>query len=442
MAISPFDSTLYRDLFTDPELRPLFSDSAELRAMLLVEGTLARVQGELGLIPRESGEFIHRASLEIQLDPAALAAETARSGVCVPALVSAFRQAMDAPEHAQYVHWGATSQDITDTALILRLKRALERLDARIVTLIRALGRLAERHATLAMPARTWGQYATPTTLGAVVAAWGQPLLRHRLRLVELTPRLLRPSLSGAAGTLSAMGEKGPEVARALAATLGLEPPGSNWHSARDTIAELSGWCSGLCGSLGKMGEDLLLLTRSETGEVTLAQAGSSSTMPQKSNPVLPALLVTLARFTAAQQGAVLAALPHREQRDGAAWMLEWLALGPIVMATGRALHAADDLAGGLQPSEKAMRAHLEADGGAMMAEALSFALAGKMPRPAAQKAVRALAEKAKSENRPFRDLAREAWPGLAGDTFLAPVAQLGQAPQEARDFARIARTV
>ncbi len=442
MAVSPFDSHLHRDLFTDPELRPLFTDTAELRAMLLVEGTLAKVQGKLGIIPRESGEFIHRAAMEIQLDPAGLADETARSGVCVPALVAAFRKAIDAPEHAQYIHWGATSQDIIDTALILRLRQALAKMDARLVSLIRSLGHLAEKHADLPMPARTWGQYATPTSFGAVVAGWGRPLLRHRLRLIELRPRLLRLSLSGAAGTLSVLGGKGGEVAREMAAALGLEPPEGSWHSARDCIAELAGWCAGLAASLGKTGEDLLILTRSEIGEAELSQGGSSSTMPQKSNPVLPALLVTLARFTAAQESAMRAAVLHREQRDGAAWMLEWLTLPPLVMASGRALRAAEDLAAGLAPRPEAMRAHLEADGGLILAEALVFALAREMPRPEAQKAVKALAEKAKSTGTPFRDLAREAWPEIAGGAFFSPEAHLGQAPQEARAFARIAKTI
>ena len=442
MAVSPFDSALYRDLFTDPDLRPLFTDTAELRAMLLVEGTLAKVQGKLGIIPPESGEFIHRASLEIQLDPAALAAETGRSGVCVPALVAAFRKAMDAPEHAQYVHWGATSQDIIDTALILRLRQALAKMDARLVALIRALGGLAGEHARLAMAARTWGQYATPTTFGAVVASWGRPLLRHRLRLIERRPRLLRLSLSGAAGTLSVLGEKGPQVAREMASALGLEPPEGSWHGERDCIGELAGWCAGLAASLGKMGEDLLILTRSEIGEVALCGGGGSSTMPQKSNPVLPSLLVTLARFTAAQESAARAAVPHREQRDGAAWMLEWLSLPPLVMATGRALQAAEDLAGGISPRADAMRAHLEADGGMMLAEALSFALAAHMPRPEAQAAVKALAMQAKEEGRSLLDLARERWPKIDFAARLTPEARLGQAPAEAEAFARIAKSI
>ena len=147
MPASPLDSSLYRDLFGDTELAQLFTDSAVVRAMLLVEGVLAKVQGALGLIPADSAAFLHRASMEIQIDPAGLAAETGANAVPVPALVAAFRKALNAPEHAQYAHWGATSQDIMDTALALRLRQVVAIYDSRLTTVIEALGALAEIHA-------------------------------------------------------------------------------------------------------------------------------------------------------------------------------------------------------------------------------------------------------------------------------------------------------
>jgi 3-carboxy-cis,cis-muconate cycloisomerase len=150
--------------------------------MLLVEGALARVQGKLGLIPQTAAAFIDRSSREVHIDPAALAAQTAVDGVPVPALVAAFRKAMEAPEHAQYLHWGATSQDIMDSALALRLRRLTEIWQARLKRLAQALGQLAAAHADLPMAARTYGQIATPTSFGAMVASWGQPVLRHHQR--------------------------------------------------------------------------------------------------------------------------------------------------------------------------------------------------------------------------------------------------------------------
>ncbi|MDA3887354.1 MAG: lyase family protein, partial [Allgaiera sp.] len=222
MPASPLDSALYRGLLGDDETARLFTDSAELRAMLLVEGALAQAQGALGLIPKESAAFLHRACHEVQIDPAALAERIAKDAVPVPALVDATRKALEAPAHAQYLHWGATSQDIIDTGLILRLRQTLAIHKTRLVALTKALGVLAKAHSTTPMAARTYGQAATPTSFGAVVASWGAPLLRHLQRLEELRPRLLVVSLSGASGTLSAMGPEGAAVRAELARALGL----------------------------------------------------------------------------------------------------------------------------------------------------------------------------------------------------------------------------
>ena len=233
MPATPFDSAIYRDLLGDAEVGRLFTDSAEVRSMLLVEGALAKAQGRLGLIPEVSAAAIHRASMEVQIDPSGLAEETGRSAVSVPALVAAFRKAMKAPDHSQYVHWGATSQDIMDTALVLRLRQVLAIYEARLDVTLATLGQLAETHAETPMAGRTYGQIATPTSFGAVVTSWGAPLLGPRHRLDDMRKGLLRVSLSGAAGTLSSMGEKGPEVRAELARALDLADPGGTWHSNR-----------------------------------------------------------------------------------------------------------------------------------------------------------------------------------------------------------------
>lgn len=441
MAVSPFDSALYRDLLHDAEVGPLFSDGAELRAMLLVEGALAEAQGALGLIPAESADAIARAAREVVLDPGALAHETGANAVCVPALVSAFRAAMGAPEHAAWVHWGATSQDIIDTALMLRLARVCDILDARLAALAEALGGLADRHAALPMAARTWGQAATPTSFGAVVAGWGWPVLRHRARLAALRPRLLCASLAGAAGTLAAMGPQGPEAARRMAGALGLGVAEGNWHAGRDGLAEFAGWLAQMAGSLAKMGEDLLILARSDVGEVRIGGGGGSSTMPQKQNPVTPSLIVALARFANAQAGAMTAALPHREARDAAAWITEWLALPGLAMAAARALALAADLPARLVPQPGRMAANIDVDGlGLIHAEALSFALARLMPRPEAQAAVKALCKEAQAEGTPLARLVAARWPEHDLAAAFDPAAYLGIAPTEARAFAAAAR--
>lgn len=440
MPASPGDSALYRGLFGDAELARLFSDTAEVRAMLLVEGALARAQGAAGLIPETAAAFLHRALQEIQVDPAGLAGQIAADGVPVPALVVAARKALEAPEHTRYLHWGATSQDICDTALTLRLKPALRIVDTRLAEAVAALAPLAEAHAETPILARTYGQGAVPTSFGAVVAGWGAPLLRHRDRLAELSPRLLAVSLSGAAGTLSVMGDKGPEVRAALAADLGLTDPGASWHATRDRIAELAGWCAALCASLGKMAEDLLILTRTGVEEVRIGTAGGSSTMPQKQNPVEPSALAALCRHGIGLAGLVTAAGMTRDQRDGAAWFSEWLALPGLILATGRAAALARDLSAGIAPDARRMAAALDDGSGLFMAEALTFALAETLPRPEAAAAVKALAAEARASGLALAALAARDHPGRDWAALLAPEAQLGLAPAEARAFVAAAR--
>jgi 3-carboxy-cis,cis-muconate cycloisomerase len=440
MPASPLDSAIYRELFGDAEIARLFADTAEIRAMLLVEGALAEVQGELGLIPEAAAKAIHRAALDVQIDPAALAAETGRNAVPVPALVAAFRAAMHAPEHAQYVHWGATSQDIMDTGLLLRLRKVLELLELRIGTALEALATQAETYAETPMAARTYGQAATPTSFGAVAAGWGRPLLGLREDLAALRPRLLVVSLGGAAGTLSVMGEKAPEVRARLAERLGLGDPGASWHADRDRIAALSAWLTRLAGAAGKMGEDLTLMAQSGLDEVDIGAGGGSSTMPQKANPVLPALLAALAREVAGLNTVMQGALLHRQGRDGAAWFTEWLTLPQMCLLAGRAVTVAGDLAATLRPRPERMAALLDDGTGVIFAEALTFALSGRMPRPKAQEAVKALCQEALATGAHLRTLAERDHPGDWGAVF-DPARQLGTAPAEARAFATRVRT-
>lgn len=432
MPASLADSAIYRPLFGDDETAALFSDSAQIRAMLLVEGALARVQGQLGLIPETAAVFIDRAAREVQIDPAALGPGVARNGVVVPGLVAEFRKAMQAPEHAQYLHWGATSQDIVDTAQALRLRRVGAIWQDRLAALIGKLGAMAREYADLPMAARTYGQVATPTAFGAVIAAWGYPLIRHAQDLQALRPQLATVSLGGAAGTLSAMEGHGPAVRAGLALALDLADPGHSWHAQRDRIGAFAGWMAGLCVSLGKMGEDLTLMAQSGIGEIRIAGAGGSSTMPQKQNPVGPSVLIALARQAVALAGVLQGAGLHRQQRDGAAWFTEWLTLPQLCISTGAALSLAGRLADDIRPDAQAMARGLEGDGGLIHAEALSFALARHMPRPKAQAHIKALCDEVAQSGQPLRELIARDFP----DMDMPQGADLGTAPDEARGFA------
>ena len=430
------DSAIYGRLFGDAEVARLFSDSAETRAMLLVEGALARVQGALGVIPADAAAVIDRASHEVQIDPSSFAVETARNGVPVPAFLAAFRKAAMAPDPMQYLHWGATSQDIMDTALALRLRPMLTLWETRLDGLLGHLAALAETGAGLPMAARTYGQFATPTSFGAVVAGWGWPLLEWRGRLVSLRSDVLKVSLSGAAGTLAAMGDFGPQVRAALAGELGLADPGHSWHSDRSAASQLAAFAAGLAGSLGKLGEDVLALSQSGLGEVSFAGgAGGSSTMPQKQNPVAASALVALARHVIGLAGLVQAAAIHRQQRDGAAWFSEWLSLPQLCICTSRMLVLADEIATSLVPDGVAMGRLLEDGLGLIHAETLTFALAAQMPRPDAMAAVKSMCLEAHATQTPLPELAKRRFPGTDWLAVLT-TSGLGQAPVEARAFA------
>lgn len=441
MPAAPADSALYRDLLGDAGTAAFFTDAAELRAMLRVEGALALVQGRLGLIPEGAAAALHRAAADLQIDPAALAAGTAANGVPVPGLVEALRAAVAPPEHAGYAHWGATSQDIVDTGLALRLGEVLDLWEARLDALLGAFAGLADRHADLPMAARSYGQVATPTSFGAVVAAWGRPVLRHRARLAAVREAVLAVSLGGASGTLAAMGPRGPEVRAALAGELGLRDPGHGWHAERDGLAAFAGWMAGLAASLGKLGEDLILLAQSGIAEVAVAGAGASSTMPQKRNPVGPSVLVALARQVAGLAAVMQGAALHRQQRDGAAWFGEWLVLPQLCISTGRALALALDLAGRIAPDPAAMARGLDDGLGLVHAEALTFALTDRMPRPEAQAAVARLCREAVAQSVPLLALAERAFPGGDWRARLPGPGALGEAPATARAFARAVRT-
>jgi 3-carboxy-cis,cis-muconate cycloisomerase len=439
MSASPFDSLIHARLFGDAELGRLFSDTAEIRAMMLVLGALASVQGKAGVIPEASGAFLHRAAMEIQIDPAGLAQSVGENGVSVPGLVAAMRKALEAPEHAAYLHWGATSQDIQDTGLMLRARQALALIEARLVRALSALADLALAQAETPMAARTYGQVAVPSSFGALVANWGWPAIDALARLRALSPRLAA-SLSGAGGTGTMLGPDPAAIRAGLAQALGLADPGRSWHAERGLITELAQACLAVTGAGAKPGADLLILTRSDVAEVRLSGGGASSTMPQKENPVAPSVLVALARFGAAQ-AAALSAPAHAEARDGAAWFTEWLMLPGLVMAAGKSAALLAEVVAQITPDRATMAGRLADPLGLIHAETLSFALAGIMPRPEAQAEVKRLALAAKANATPLPDLVAAAHPTLALPPLTGRVT-LGTAPDEARAFAKAARAM
>lgn len=434
MAASVFASPLLGRLFNTGEVGRLWSDSADIRAMLLVEGALAKVQGAQGIIPDLSAAFIHRSSMEVQIDPAGLADATATNGVCVPALVAAFRSAMEAPEHAQYAHWGATSQDIIDTALMLRLRQTLAVQEATLRTILKRMSDSASTHAETPMAARTYGQHATVTSWGAMLAQWGQPLADALERLETLRDTSLFVSLSGAAGTASALGPDAAETRAKLAEALNLNDPKRSWHTDRGPVLRIAQWMAEVVATCAALGQTLIGLVGSDTGELRLGGAGASSTMPQKQNPVAPSVLVALNHQMTGLRASLQAASAHQYQRDGAAWFTEWMTLPQIALCTAAALDTLEKLSENLAPDADVMHAHVGGLG-LVHAEALSFALCSTMSRPDAQKRVKELVAEAVAQNEPLAQVALAAYPDLPADLFTADT-QMGLAPSDARAFA------
>ena len=331
--------TLLSALAGDPEVEAFFTDAAVLAALLRFESALAEAEAAAGLIPAEAAARIADACAGFAPDWPALRAGLARDGVVVPEFVRQLRAAVGAP-HAGSLHRGATSQDVIDTGLVLRLRPVLDLLDGRLDALDAALAALSARDGATAVMAQTRMQRALPFTAADKVETWRGPIPRHRARLAELRPRLLRLQLGGPVGTRAELGPAAAAVAAHMAGRLGLADAPA-WHAQRDGIAEFGAWLALVAGSLGKLGQDVALMVQNEVGTARLAGGGTSSAMAHKSNPVPAELLVALARFVAGLSGTLDGALVHENERSGAAWTLEWLVLPQMAVAAGAALRTA-----------------------------------------------------------------------------------------------------
>ena len=285
---TPLDSAIFGPLFSDAEISVLLTDEAFVRALVDVEKALARAEARVGVIAANCAEAIGKTSAD-KIDLTALTKGTASSGFPIIALVQELRKQVSA-EAAPFIHWGATTQDIMDTACVLQLRSAVNLIRIRLGEIARHLSALADRHRTTILAGRTHGQQALPISFGIKVASWLAPLLRHAERLDEISLRLFVVQFGGAAGTLAALGDKGLAVTRELACELDLAVPIMPWHAQRDSLVEFAGWLSLLTGTLGKMAQDVILLAQTEVGEAGESAEegrGGSSTMPQKSNPII-----------------------------------------------------------------------------------------------------------------------------------------------------------
>lgn len=343
MTFSLFDHPHFKTLFGRDALAALFAPKAEIDAMLRFEANLALAEADAGVIPEASAAAISEGIGRFSVDDDALAAGVARDGLIVPTLIAVLRDTLDEP-HRPHLHFGATSQDVIDTGLVLRLKAALSLLRDGIEHVASRLDQLSQEHGHQPLMGRTRMQRALQVRAADRIGIWKRPLVRELEALDRLEDHLFAVQFGGPVGTLDKLGEDGPRVRALLAERLDLVDPGCCWHTDRGRIVDLGGWLSKVSGSLGKMGQDVALMAQNEIGEAVVGNGGLSSAMPHKRNPVGAELLVTLARSNAAQLGGLHQALVHEGERSGTAWTLEWLILPQMVAATGAALAVARKL--------------------------------------------------------------------------------------------------
>lgn len=340
--ISVFDHPWLGGLFGDEAAAALWSPAAQLAHCAAFESALALALGEAGLATPHEAQAAAAALTAFRPDMDALRTATGVDGLPVPELVRQMRRHAGAAREA--VHAGATSQDVLDTALSLTLRDHTSLLLARLDGLAARLEALSREHGAAPLMGRTRMQAALPITVADRIEAWRTPLVDGAARLTALRPRVERLQLGGAVGVAHAFGAKAAAVAASMAAALGLHAPPRAWHSDRGAVIEHAGALALVSGALGKLGQDVALMAQQGLDEIALSGGGGSSAMPHKANPILAELLVTLARFTATQIAGMHHAQIHEQERSGAAWMLEWMILPQIAVATARGASAAETL--------------------------------------------------------------------------------------------------
>jgi 3-carboxy-cis,cis-muconate cycloisomerase len=425
MPTNPADSPILGTLYGSDAMRAVFDERTYFQRMLDVEAALARVQARLGIIPADAADAITRAARVENLNTEELAASARNVGYPVVGLVAGLSRAAGAA--GGWTHWGATTQDIMDTATVLQVREGLSLIRADLRRTIAALALQAEKHRHTVMAGRTHLQQALPTTLGLKCAVWAQPLIAHVHRLDALRPRVEQASFAGAAGTLASLGDQGIHVMEGLAAELGLAAPAAPWHVCREGLAEAVAFAGLVCGSLAKLATDVILLAQTEVGELAepyVAGRGSSSTMPQKRNPIASEYILAAARTVHALVPVMLGAMAADHERATGPWQAELLALPQAFVLTHGALQHAAAIAEGMVIDAARMRRNLDLTGGLIVAEAVMMGLAPHIGRGEAHHVVKHACDAALAEAIPLADaLARE--PAVANRLDRAAIERL-----------------
>jgi 3-carboxy-cis,cis-muconate cycloisomerase len=397
-------------MFSSAAMRAVCDDAAYLQYMLDFEAALARAEAAVGVIPASAVGSIANACKAEGFDISALAEAATRSGNLAIPLVKALTASVAKadPDAARYVHWGATSQDVIDTATMLTLRAAIDALLPDLDRAIAGFAGLARNHRDTAMVARSWLQHALPMPFGLKLAEYAAALHRSRARLKRLRADGLALQFGGAAGTLAALGDKGLAVAEKLAAELELPLPDAPWHTHRDRIADAASAFAILTGSCGKIARDVSLMMQTDVAEAFEPSGegrGGSSTMPHKRNPVSAATALAAATMAPNLAATIFASLVQDHERSAGPWHAEWPTLPTLQLVTSGALAAIAELAEGLEVDVARMRVNLDATHGLIMAEAVTFALAETIGKSDAHHLVEVAAKKAIAGKRHLRDV-------------------------------------
>ena len=405
----PSDALFGPSLSTDLMMATV-SDRAWVQAMLDVEAALARAESRLGLIPTAAADGIASQCRVDEFDVAQLGRAAVRSANPVIPLVNALRAAVS-QDAAPFVHHGATSQDVLDTAMMLIARRGLDLILADLDKAAAAAATLADRHRTTIMAARTLLQQALPTTFGLKAAGWLIAIVEARSELTRVAQTRLAVQFGGAAGTMAALADRGLDVAHELSADLALSEPTLPWHTARARVVEVASALGVAAGVAGKVALDVVLLAQTEVGEVserTGAGRGGSSALPQKHNPVDPIEILAAVRGINAQVAVLQAAMLQEHERAAGAWQAEWPAFAETLRLGGGAVSRLASLLAGLRVDSERMRRNLDLSGGTIMAEHVVMLLGERVDRVMARALVDAAVATATSAGRPFSDVLRE----------------------------------
>jgi 3-carboxy-cis,cis-muconate cycloisomerase len=407
MAASIIDSSIFQGIFTTDAMRHVWSDENRTAKYVEIERALALVQGRLGIIPKEAAdEIVSHCRIE-EIDMARLRQQTERIGYPILGVVTQINQ-LCRDKLGEFVHWGATTQDITDTATVLQIREALELVDGELEAIAKAMAKLAKEHRLTPVIGRSNLQQAIPVTFGYKMAGLLSAILRHRERLAQLKERVLVGEFAGAAGTLASLETGAMETQAGLCAELGLKQPTIAWHTIRDNIAETGALLGLIGGTLGKLSMDVKLMMQTEVGEVFEPYhhgRGSSSTMPQKRNPIASCYIHAAISVVRQHAAALMDAMVADHERSTGPWEIEWIVLPEAFCLMAGALKQSRTVIEGLEVDAEAMMKNIQMTGGLVMSEAVMMGLGPYIGREYAHDLVYDLCRESLARKTPLIDL-------------------------------------